>query len=155
VRILIVDDSVVMRKIVEGALRHAGLELAEVLHAGNGSEGLTALEALAARGESIDLILCDVHMPVLDGLGFLAEKPRRNLAPAVPVVMITADAGDPHLMQAIAAGAQGYIAKPFTLEQMQSRVAALLAPANARCNGTVPATSLAPHRIGGASSTST
>jgi two-component system chemotaxis response regulator CheY len=126
VRVLIIDDSAVMRKIVEAALRHAGINLTEVLHAANGLQGLAALEKASARDQSCNLILCDVHMPVMDGLGFLLEKPRRNLAPGVPVVMITADAGDPHLLQAIAAGAQGYISKPFTLEQMQTRVTSLL-----------------------------
>jgi two-component system chemotaxis response regulator CheY len=118
-----------MRKIVEAALRHAGLDIAAVSHASNGLEGLTELERTAARGESFDLILCDVHMPVMDGLGFLLERPQRNLAAGVPVVMITADAGDPHLLLAIAAGAQGYIAKPFTLEQMHRRVVSLMSTA--------------------------
>jgi two-component system chemotaxis response regulator CheY len=125
-RALIIDDSAVMRRIVESALRHAGLDLTEVLLAANGFEALAALESLAAHSQSIDLILCDVHMPLLDGPGFLLEKSRRRLAPHTPVVMITADASDPHLLHAIAAGAQGYISKPFTLEQMQVRVASLL-----------------------------
>ncbi|HEX9201220.1 MAG TPA: response regulator [Acidobacteriaceae bacterium] len=119
-RVLIIDDSVVMRKMVESALRRAGLESAEVLHAPNGQQGLTELESAAGRNEPFDLILCDVHMPVMDGPGFLIEKPRRNLAPGVPVVMITADCSGPHLLKAIAAGAQGYISKPFTLAQMQT-----------------------------------
>jgi two-component system chemotaxis response regulator CheY len=125
-RVLIVDDSAVMRRIVEGALRHSGLELTEVLQAANGAEALATLERAAAEHQPFHLILCDVHMPILDGLGFLIEKPRRNLAPGVPVVMITADATDPHLLRAIAAGAQGYISKPFTLGQMQASVASLL-----------------------------
>ncbi len=104
-RVLIIDDSVVMRKMVESALRRAGLESAEVLHAPNGQQGLTELESAAGRNEPFDLIL---------------EKPRRNLAPGVPVVMITADCSGPHLLKAIAAGAQGYISKPFTLAQMQT-----------------------------------
>jgi two-component system chemotaxis response regulator CheY len=126
VRILIIDDSAVMRKILESALRHAGLELAHVLHASNGLEGLAELQSAATRDESFDLILCDLHMPVMDGLAFLVEKPRRNLALGVPVVMITADAADPHLLEAIAAGAQGYIVKPFTLDQMQTCITSLL-----------------------------
>jgi len=65
-------------------------------------------------------------MPVLDGLGFLIERPKRNLAPNVPIVMITADDNDPRLLQAIAAGAQGFISKPFTTEQMQTRVTPFL-----------------------------
>ena len=115
-----------MRKIVESALRHAGLETAEILMAANGAEALAALD------QSLDLILCDVHMPVMDGVVFLAEKSRRGLAPDVPVMMITADSSDPHLLQAIAAGAQGYITKPFTLEQIQTRVTTLLSNAAAR-----------------------
>ena len=61
-----------------------------------------------------------------DGLSFLIERSRRNLLPAVPVAMITADSSDPHLLQAMAAGAQGYIEKPFTLAEIQARVATLL-----------------------------
>jgi two-component system chemotaxis response regulator CheY len=125
-RVLIVDDSLVMRRIVEAALRHSGLELTAVLQAANGFEALTALEQAAAQYQPLDLILCDVHMPILDGLGFLLEKPRRNLAPGVPIVMITADSTDPHLLRAIAAGAQGYISKPFTIEQMKSSILPLL-----------------------------
>jgi two-component system chemotaxis response regulator CheY len=128
VRVLIIDDSLVMRRILESAIRHSDLELAEVLHAANGMEGLAALEKSAADGLPLDLILCDVHMPVLNGLDFLLEKQRRNLAPGLPVLMITADASDPQVLQAVASGAQGYITKPFTLERIKTCVAALLPP---------------------------
>jgi len=145
VRVLIIDDSVVMRRIVEKALRHSGLEVTEVADAGNGSEALAFLEKLAP-GPPLDLILCDVHMPVLDGPGFLFEKRCRDLAPGVPVVMITADTTDPHLLRAIAAGADGYIAKPFTLEEMQTGIVSLLDSRNQASLATVPVRS----RIGGA-----
>ena len=125
VRVLIVDDSVVMRKVVEGALRHTGLDLAEVLHAANGMEALAAIENSAAENQPLNLILCDVHMPEMNGLEFLLEKQRRNLAPGVPLVMITADASDPQVLRAVAAGAQGYLLKPFTLEQIKTCVASL------------------------------
>ena len=65
-RVLIVDDSSVMRKIVERALRQAGLDLTEVLEASNGAEAL----AEAQKG-SLDIILSDINMPVMDGLEFL------------------------------------------------------------------------------------
>jgi two-component system, chemotaxis family, chemotaxis protein CheY len=66
VRALIIDDSAVMRKIVERALRQAGVELTELREAGNGAEALMAL------GQSgVDLILCDINMPVMDGLEFV------------------------------------------------------------------------------------
>ena len=128
-RVLIIDDSAVMRKIVESALRHSGLRLDEVLQAANGMEGLAAIEKAASDDEPVDLILCDVHMPGMDGLGFLLDKPLRNLAPGVPVVMITADATDPHLLRAIAAGAQGYISKSFTVQQVRAILSSVLGSA--------------------------
>ena len=125
-KVLIVDDSVVMRMIVERVLRQSGLDVGEVLYAANGVEGLAALEKTEASGKPLDLVLCDVQMPVMNGLDFLREKQRRNLAPEVPVVMITAEGGDPQVLAAVAAGAQGYISKPFTMQQMQSSIASLL-----------------------------
>jgi len=126
VRVLIVDDSVVMRRILEQALRHSSLGLREVLQAANGVEGLAALERATAEGDPLDLVLCDLHMPVLDGLGFLLEKQRRKLAPNVPVLMITAESGDPEMLEAMKAGAQGQLSKTFTLDEMERSVASVL-----------------------------
>ena len=121
VRALIVDDSSVMRKIVERALRQAGLESLVVFEAGNGNEGLDVLKARA-----VDLILSDINMPAMDGLEFLRQIRLQKLAPDVPVVMITTETSAEHVRQAIEAGAQGYIRKPFTAEQVKERVLSLL-----------------------------
>ena len=66
IRALIVDDSSVMRKIVERSLRQAGIELEKVVEAANGAEALAALQ-----DNAVDLILCDINMPVMDGLEFV------------------------------------------------------------------------------------
>ena len=121
VRALIVDDSSVMRKIVERALRQAGLESLVVFEAGDGNEGLDVLKARA-----VDLILSDINMPAMDGLEFLRQIRLQKLAPDVPVVMITTETSAEHVRQAIEAGAQGYIRKPFTAEQVKERVLSLL-----------------------------
>lgn len=120
--VLIVDDSSVMRKIVERALRQAGLNLTRVVEAASGVEGLAALAE-----ERVDLIVSDINMPVMDGLEFVRQVQRRSLAPGVPVVMITTEGGEEHVRQALAAGAQGYIRKPFTPDQVRDRVLPLLA----------------------------
>ncbi len=125
-RVMIVDDSAVMRRIVESALRNAGCVLTEVLQAANGAEALAQIERTPAHSLPLDLILCDVHMPVTNGLAFLREKRARGLALGVPVGMITADPSDPHLLNALASGAAGYIAKPFTPEQMLACMASWL-----------------------------
>ncbi|HWG19015.1 MAG TPA: response regulator [Terracidiphilus sp.] len=118
---LIVDDSSVMRKIVERALRQAGLDPLIVHEAGSGCEGLEVL-----RSAPIDLILSDINMPAMDGLEFLRQIKAQNLAPGVPVVMITTESSEEHVKQAILAGARGYIRKPFTADQVKERVLPLL-----------------------------
>ncbi len=126
VRVLIMDDSMVIRKVVESVLRQADLGVDDVVFAANGVQGLEALERASADGLELDLILSDVHMPVMDGLEFLQERERRGLAVGVPVVMITADGSDPQVVAAVTAGAQGYISKPFTLAQIRECVMSLL-----------------------------
>ena len=121
IRALIVDDSSVMRKIVERALRQAGLEPLAVCEAASGTEGLEML-----RKNEVDLILSDINMPSMDGLEFLRQIRAQNLAPGVPVVMITTESSEEHVKEAIQAGAQGYIRKPFTAEQVKERVLPLI-----------------------------
>ena len=121
VRTLIVDDSSVMRKIVERALRQAGLNLAVVHEAGNGAEALDILKT-----KQVDLILSDINMPAMDGLEFVRQIRAQNLAAGVPVVMVTTESSEEHVKQAIQAGARGYIRKPFTAEQVKERVLPLV-----------------------------
>jgi two-component system, chemotaxis family, chemotaxis protein CheY len=121
VRALIVDDSTVMRKIVERALRQAGLDSLVVYEAGSGTEGLEVLKT-----KQVDLILSDINMPLMDGLEFLRQVRAQNLASGVPVVMITTESSEEHVKQAILSGAQGYIRKPFTAEQVKERVLPLI-----------------------------
>jgi two-component system chemotaxis response regulator CheY len=121
VRTLIVDDSSVMRKIVARALHQAGMDPMVVFEAGNGSEGVDLLKA-----QQVDLILSDINMPLMDGLEFLRQIRAQNLAPDVPVVMITTESSEEHVKEAILAGAQGYIRKPFTPEQVKERVLPLI-----------------------------
>jgi two-component system chemotaxis response regulator CheY len=122
IRALIVDDSSVMRKIVERSLRQAGIDLAPVLEAGNGAEALVVLQ-----GNQVDLILCDVNMPVMDGLEFIKQLPGVPNAKDVPVVMITTEGSESHVVQALSSGARGYIRKPFTPEQVREHVVPVLA----------------------------
>jgi two-component system, chemotaxis family, chemotaxis protein CheY len=120
-RVLIVDDSSVMRKIVERSLRQAGLELQEVREAGNGAEALAEVKDCV-----FDLILSDINMPAMDGLEFLRGLADVPSAKGVPVVMITTEGSESRVVEALSVGAKGYIRKPFTPEQVKERVAPLL-----------------------------
>jgi two-component system chemotaxis response regulator CheY len=121
-RALIVGDSSVMRKIVERSLRQAGVNLTQVFEAGNGAEALALLQE-----NQVDLILCDINMPVMDGLEFVKQLSGVANAKGVPVVMITTEGSESHVVQALSCGARGYIRKPFTAEQVKEHVLPVLA----------------------------
>lgn len=121
IRVLIVDDSSVMRKIVERSLRQANVGIAQVFEAGNGEEALGVLGQ-----QKVDLILCDINMPVMDGLEFVKHLPTIENAKGTPVVMITTEGSENHVVQALSAGAKGYIRKPFTPDLVNSRILSVL-----------------------------
>jgi len=120
---LIVDDSSVMRKIVERSLRQAGVEFAAVLEAGNGSDALDVL-----REKRVDLVLSDINMPVMDGLQFVEKMQDLPQAKGIPVIMITTEASESHVVKALSCGARGYIRKPFTPDEVKEHVLPVLGP---------------------------
>ncbi len=119
--ILIVDDSSVMRKILERSLRQAlpnGIE--EVVEAGDGAEALAKLDA-----GPIQVIFSDINMPNMNGIEFLRnmkDTPHKDL----PVIMVTTEGGEKTVMEAISLGAKGFIRKPFTPQQMESTLAKVM-----------------------------
>ena len=128
-KVLIVDDSAMMRKVVERALRQAGVNLTEVIQANNGAEALVVLREAASGDLAFGLIMSDINMPVMDGLEFIEQRKKEGLAPGVPAVMITTEGSTPNVMRALAAGAKGYICKPFTTDQIKACVMPLLSAA--------------------------
>lgn len=122
IRLLIVDDSSAMRKMVERALRLADVEITQVLEAANGKEALALL-----KDNTVDLILCDINMPEMNGLEFLRRRPAEGNAKDVPVVMITSESGEADVVAALSSGASGYIRKPFTPRQVREQIVPVLA----------------------------
>jgi two-component system chemotaxis response regulator CheY len=121
IRALIVDDSSVMRKIVERSLRQAGLDLSSVSEAGNGADALALLDA-----NPVDLILSDINMPVMDGLEFVRQLQTVDKLRGIPVVMITTEGSESNVVQALSLGAKGYIRKPFTPDQVKEHLLPVL-----------------------------
>ncbi len=120
--VLIIDDSSVMRKIVERSLRQAGLKLDRVMEADNGADALNMVQ-----GGAIDLIFSDINMPKMDGIEFLRQVRATEGAKAIPILMITTDGTEPKVLEAISLGARGYIRKPFSSDQVRQQVAEVLA----------------------------
>ena len=108
--ILTVDDSASVRQVVKIALGGAGYG---VIEAGDGREGLAK-----AKSHSIQLIITDLNMPGMDGLDFIRSL--RLLPPyrGVPIVFLTTESDEGLKRQAKAAGATGWITKPFKQEQL-------------------------------------
>lgn len=118
-RILIVDDSMAMRKIVQRTLRLAGYEGHEIVEADNGKSALAAMATAPP-----DLVLCDWNMPEMNGLEFLqAVRAQGN---KVPFGFVTTE-GTPEMRHvAREAGAGFLIAKPFTPDDMSRALSAAL-----------------------------
>ena len=107
IRALIIDDSSVMRKIVERSLRQAGIDLDKVFEASNGAGALASL-----RENPVDLILCDINMPVMDGLEFVRQAATLESAKGVPIVMITTEGSENHVVQALTVNQTGTDSHP-------------------------------------------
>lgn len=114
-KILVVDDSSTMRRIITNTLKGIGQE--DVVQAGDGVEGLAQLQA----NPDIGLVLSDWNMPNMNGLDFL--KKIRETRKDLPVIMITTEAEKTNVITAIKAGANNYIVKPFTPDVLKEKLA--------------------------------
>jgi two-component system chemotaxis response regulator CheY len=112
-RLMIVDDSPVMRSFVRRTLLIAGLEMESCAEAANGAE---ALEKLGGAG--VDLILTDINMPVLDGEGLLRALQADPELKLIPVVVVSTDSTDQRVDALMGLGARGYVKKPFHPEKL-------------------------------------
>ncbi|MDT9001724.1 response regulator [Paucibacter sp. APW11] len=112
--ILVVDDSSSFRTVVKLALQKAGYTVVE---AGDGREALTKL-----GGAKINLIVCDVNMPNMDGLTFLKEVKTMAAYKFTPVIMLTTESQESKKAEGKAAGAKAWITKPFQPSQLVDAV---------------------------------
>ncbi len=113
-KVLLVDDSAVMRKIIQRNIKESGLIVNEFVEAGDGAQ---ALEKVSAN--ELDLILCDWNMPNMSGIEFVKTLRSLNLPKKVPVIMVTTEGSDAKKSEAKESGANDYITKPFTVDQLR------------------------------------
>src|SRR5712672_2613980 len=119
--VLIVDDSAAIRTILQRVLRQPDLPLGEIKEAGDGTEAVEIL-----RNRAFGLILSDINMPHMDGLQLLARIKEMDHLKNVPVIMITTEGGQGKVMEAVQLGANGYVRKPFTAEQIKEKLTGLV-----------------------------
>jgi two-component system chemotaxis response regulator CheY len=114
-KVLIVDDSAVMRKIITRVLRQAEIPCAAIVEAGNGFEGLRKLDS----DPDIDLILSDINMPEMNGVDFVRAVRESRAKHELPMIMVTTEGGEAMRESALELGANGYVTKPFTPESIR------------------------------------
>jgi two-component system chemotaxis response regulator CheY len=115
-KIMLVDDSVTMRRIQKTQIQ--GLGINDVVEAGDGEEALRKLQ----ENMPLDLILLDWNMPVMDGLTFLKKLRTDNSYKNVKVIMCTSESEKTRVVEALKAGANNYLVKPFTPEALKEKL---------------------------------
>lgn len=116
-RLLIIEDNADIRQYI-GSLFEGEFAIEE---AGNGEEGIRA-----AHEQTPDLIICDIMMPVKDGLDCCRELKESPQTASIPILMLTAKSEDSDVIQALGIGADDYMMKPFNPEMLKSRVRNLI-----------------------------
>lgn len=116
--ILAVDDSASMRQMVAFTLKGAGHNVTDA------EDGKHALEI--ARAQAFDLVLTDVNMPVMDGLKLTRELRQLSNYRFTPILVLTTEAGPEKKQEGRAAGATGWLVKPFNPEQLLATVKKVL-----------------------------
>jgi len=123
-KILLVDDSRTIRNIQKNVLAQLGHTDTDIAEA---ADGVEALKALAS--DRPDLVLIDWNMPNMDGLT-LVQKIREK-DKELPLIMVTTEAEKSRVLDAIKAGVNNYVVKPFTAEALSSKIEQTLAKASA------------------------
>lgn len=114
-RILVVEDDASLLRMLERVLS----QFATVVTAKNGEE---AFELATGSAERFDLVVTDVMMPKLDGLGLAKKLKADDKTAGVPVIMLTAKSGPMDVIQGINAGARSYLTKPFKQQELVEKV---------------------------------
>jgi two-component system chemotaxis response regulator CheY len=113
--VLVVDDAAAMRRIIKSALNELGFT--NIREAENGRMALDELKRKKA-----DLVVSDWNMPVMTGIDLLKAIRADDGLKSIPILMVTAEAKPENIMEAVKAGVNNYIVKPFTAKTLQEKL---------------------------------
>jgi two-component system chemotaxis response regulator CheY len=119
IKILVVDDSMTLRRILTNALKSLGFP--ETVEAVNGKD---ALEKLASN--NVDFIITDWNMPEMNGLDFIKEVRSNPVYTSMPILMITTHGSEQDVIEALQAKVNSYIVKPFTPQELKEKIEGIL-----------------------------
>ena len=118
-RILVVDDSSTMRRIIINTLNKIGYS--DCHEAANGREGVERLGATP-----VDMIITDWNMPEMSGVDFIRAVRANDSTKHLPVLMVTTNAAQDDIVEAMRAGVNNYVVKPFTPDTIREKIQAAL-----------------------------
>ncbi|MCL0047162.1 response regulator [Thermodesulfovibrionales bacterium] len=115
IKVLVVDDFPTMRRIIKNLLKQIGFEHIE--EAENGTQALNKL-----KNDSFGLVVSDWNMPEMDGITFLRNIRQSEDFNGMPFLMVTAEAEKEKVIEAVKAGVDSYVVKPFTSEILKEKI---------------------------------
>ncbi|MCL2665150.1 MAG: response regulator [Defluviitaleaceae bacterium] len=115
-KLLAVDDSSVIRKVIIATADVLQIETIEAC------DGVEALEKLSEYYDEIDLILLDWNMPEMNGYDVLVAIKTSDIYKHIPVMMVTTEGQQSSIVAAVRAGANNYLVKPFTVEELETKI---------------------------------
>ena len=118
-KVLTVDDSATMRRIIKNQLKQSGVE--DVDEAANGREALLLLDR-----KQYDLLITDWNMPEMCGLDLVMEVRKSEPLKKLPILMITTVSAKEDIVNALKAGVNNYVVKPFDAATLQAKVTQLV-----------------------------
>lgn len=116
IKILVVDDSPIMRKVIERTCNICGYDSTSIFEASNGKEGLAILEE-----QTIDLLLVDINMPIMDGVQMLEEVKKSDNNKNIPILIVSAESNKERIKKLSRFNAT-FIHKPFTPEKLMAKM---------------------------------
>ena len=119
-RFLVVDDSSTMRRIIINTLNKLGYQ--DIIEASNGREGMDRVSDGA-----VDLVITDWNMPEMNGIDFIRSLRALDGKQHLPVLMVTTNAAKDDIVEALRAGVNNYVVKPFTPDTIKEKIDAVLA----------------------------
>ena len=120
-KILVVDDSSTMRRIIKNTLGRLGYK--DLLEA---EDGLKAWEQLQQHGTDIGVLVTDWNMPEMNGLELVQKVRAEDKFEDMPIIMVTTEGGKSEVITALKAGVNSYIVKPFTPQVLKEKLEAVL-----------------------------
>lgn len=120
-KVIVVDDSSVMRQIIKNNLKQLGFEQSNLVDAEDGEQALRKINE-----DEVDLVIADWNMPKMTGIDLLKAIRSDGALKELPFMMVTSEADKEKIMEAVQSGVNQYIVKPFNATQLEEKIKEIL-----------------------------